>query len=251
MRENLINGVFLIVRNVKHQNLISHTSDGKIIIPTNPVNPGYAIMNSFNERDNCILAVMTNVIKDYYYGIRYNEFTKVLNMYNYTVAGTLQFESLMGTEDMIVAFNEHYNTVIIAQTTMNKNLFQSIHVYCPNLDASNIVWNILESGDSKMSVMNLCKEKGSQELIISKIHKHMEVVKNTVGVDWSPSCHLPLSNYMDESPLDAFIEESRLKLIENPELYKILSSDPRYMQLTSVNINRLLSASANYSMNGY
>lgn len=227
-----MNESFLIVRTGKDGNMISHTDDGKIIIPTNPVNCGYAHIVSYKEKPNCILAVMKNVVEDYYFGIRYNEFIKVLQIYNYRIAFDVSFRSDYGDEKLIMAYNREYNTIIIACTQLGTLTFESIRVYCPNMNGHN-KWNIFESGDQYMSVLNLCKEKGSQKFIIKKIHIRMKEVKRTAGVEWHETSTIDLTTYAEsnfEKDFRELLTVSRLKssdagiypILENNNIYGLL-----------------------------
>ena len=180
-------------------NIIGHTSTGKIILPKNKVKPGYAKILTLEEKEKCILCEFQNIVKDYYYEIPYEEFLEVLKLNGYTIGFDIPFQSPFeyGEERQIFAYNLNINTVIVAETFYGKKSFNSINVYCPNMNGLNLRWNIFSHGSSNMSVLELCNERGSQANLLQTINSMILHIKETRGILWPENETPSLWNYTD------------------------------------------------------
>jgi len=204
--------------------VIGHTLEGKIILPTNRVKAGYAKILTLEDKEKCILCKMENVVKDYYYKITYEEFLEVLKLNGYTIGFDIPFESPYeyGEERQIFAYNLNINTVIVAETFFGSKTFNSINIYCPNMNIFELMkWNISYHGSVNMSVLDLCHERGSQANLLEKINSMMLDIKKTKGILWPENESPSLWTYADSR----YDEEGRWNLWETT-IDRILLVDP-------------------------
>lgn len=194
-----IGDTVLLVRG-KNDSVIGHTSVGKIILPKNKVKTGYAKILALEERERYILCELQNVVKDYYYEIPYEEFLEVLKLNGYTIGFDIPFQSPYeyGEERQVFAYNLNINTIIVAETFYGKKSFNSIDVYCPNMNGLKLKWNIFYHGGSNMSVLSLCNERGGQANLLETINSMMLHIKEREGILWPENESLSLWNYSDQ-----------------------------------------------------
>lgn len=199
IKTNLSIGDTILLVNGKNNRVIGHTMVGKIILPVNEVKAGYAKVLSVQEKEKCVLCELQNVIQDYYYGITYEEFLKVLGLHGYKIGFDIPFQSPhgYGEEREIFAYNLDINTIIVAETFYGKKSFNSIKVYCPNMNSLKFRWNIFQHGGGSMSVLDLCIETGSQANLLEKINEKMLKIKKDKGVEWNGNDIPALWNYSD------------------------------------------------------
>jgi hypothetical protein len=193
-----IGDVILLVEG-KNNKIIGHSPMGKIIFPTNKVKTGYAKILTIEEKEKYILCKLENIVKDYYYDISYDEFLQVLKLNGYKIGFDIPFQSPYeyGEERQIFAYNLNINTVIVAETFYGKKSFNSINVYCPNMNMFTLRWNIAYHGGCNMSVLNLCNERGSQANLLETINNMMLQIKETKGIEWTEKESPSLWNYSD------------------------------------------------------
>ncbi len=238
-----IGDVILLVRG-KNNTVIGHTPAGKIILPKNKVKLGYAKILTLEEKEKCIICELENVVKDYYYEIPYEEFLKVLKLNGYTIGFNISFQSPYeyGEERQVFAYNLNINTVVVAET-YGKKSFNSINVYCPNMNGLELRWNIFYHGGSNMSVLELCNERGSQANLLQSINSMMLHIKETKGILWPDNEPLELWNYADsrydennswnlwESTIDRI-------LLVNPEIDSIFKNCKRMQPILAKRNNK-------------
>jgi len=178
----------------KNNRIVGYTPTGKVILPINKVKTGYAKILTLEEKEKCILCKMENVVKDYYDGISYEEFLTVLELNGYKIGFDIPFQSPYeyGEERQIFAYNLNINTVIVAETFYGKKSFNSIDVYCPNMDGLRLRSNIFSHGGCNMSVLSLC-----QANLLESINNSMLNIKEIKGILWHKDESISLWNYTD------------------------------------------------------
>ena len=192
-------GDTILLKKGKNNSIVGFTLTGKVIIPTNAVKVGYAKILTLEEKEKCILCKMENVVKDYYDGIPYEEFLIAIELNGYKIGFDIPFQSPhgYGEERQIFAYNLNINTVIVAETFYGKKSFNSINVYCPNMNGLKLKWNIFSHGSCNMSVLSLCQAKKNQANLLEDINNRMLKIKNEKGVIWPKNESISLWNYTD------------------------------------------------------
>jgi len=192
-------GDTILLTEGKNNRIIGYTPAGKVILPVNNVKVGYAKILTLEEKEKYNLCKLQNVVKDYYEGISYEEFLTVLELNGYKIGFDIPFQSPYeyGEERQIFAYNLNINTVIVAETFFGKKSFNSIDVYCPNMNGLELRSNIFSHGSCNMSVLNLCHAKKSQANLLESINNQMLYIKETKGIIWPSKEDVSLWNYTD------------------------------------------------------
>lgn len=187
-----VNDIFLI-RPGKDDKLITYTELGKVIIPVNKINKGYAKVTEIVKiAEKYILVKMENVIKDYYDKIPYEEFKKVLKINGFKIGFDRPFETQYeyGIEHQILAYNLNNGIIIVAETFYGSKTFNSIEVYCPNVNGLGLRNPLMSSGSYNMTKLNLCRGTNF-EFPLQKINK---MVKDKI---WNSDNDIQLWTYAD------------------------------------------------------
>lgn len=161
-KENCEVGDIVLVKTGNDDRLIAHTECGKVIIPINIVKCGYAkISEVVKIAEKYILVKMENVVKDYYDSISYEEFKEALKINGYKIGFDRPFETKPedDIEHQILAYNLDNGVVVVAETYFSGETFNTIDVYCPNVNGLHRNIYMESRASSTMTVLDLCHEK--------------------------------------------------------------------------------------------
>ena len=192
---------------------MGYTLSGKVILCKNDITLGYVKVKSVEEREKVILVEAENVLYDYYNGMNYNDFLKLLQIFNFKIGYDLPFvysyykekdenENVIygnKNEHQIFAYNLDYNVVIVAETRNERKNFNSIEVYCPNINGHKIRSKMFESGTSIMAKFNPV----FHSYYIPPLHSIIKMMK-TVSKEWPKNETISLSHYEDRSTIEPF-----------------------------------------------
>lgn len=182
-----------------NEKMIAYTTEGKIIICKHHIPSGYAIIKTIEDKGNCFIVTAEHIIKDYYYDINYEEFLQVLPLHGFKIGYDIPFhyDSMNTDERQIFAYNLDNHCVIVAETIDNKSCFNSIELYCPNIDDKDVQFKVkgLSIGSSKMCIFNLVNsfESGSLEYF----NNYMKSIKENHGIEWDENEYVRLYHYVD------------------------------------------------------
>ena len=206
MRDIRKDDIILFVKG-NNERPIGYTLSGKVILCKNDIALGYAKVKLVEERKKVILVEAENVLYDYYNGMNYNDFLKLLQIFNFKIGYDLPFiyHSYEGrdengnkiyvdkNEHQIFAYNLDYNVVIVAETWNNSNTFNSIEIYCPNINGHKIGDIMLRSGTSKMALFDIT----FYVYHIPPLHYIMKKMQ-MVSKEWPKNESICLWHYADE-----------------------------------------------------
>lgn len=156
--------IFLLRKNRKKKDLyIAYDRKGRIIIPINKtIGQGYGRITKIVKRsERYTLVEMENKIIDYYDGIKYKDFIEVLKVNKFNIGFNREFiyktKEEERKEHQILAYRKDKGIIIVAETFNKGRIFNSIKVYCPNLNMrSYLKCPILSMAGENMTVMDLC-----------------------------------------------------------------------------------------------
>lgn len=194
-KENCEVNDIVLVRKGKNDKLIAYTYLGKVIIPINKIKCGYAkIIEIIRVAEKYILVRMENVVKDYYDNISYEEFKEVLQINGYKIGFDRPFETKYeyGTEHQILAYNLNKGIIIVAETFYGSKTFNSIDVYCPNINGLGKRIPMMSQASSTMTILDLCHGRNS-EFPIQWINSFVE------NKNWNSRDDISLWTYADSN----------------------------------------------------
>ena len=158
----------------KNERFISYDDYGKVIIAENCIKPGYYMINKIvrDLKKCCIVEVSEEVLVDYYEGMRYDQFKKLLKIRGYNIAYELPFNNLHSrslpvVEYQMVAYNSRLNIVIIAETFSlhNEHTFNSIDCYCYGTSVfDNMRCKFTSWGSSNLTVFDIARYRNSSHM---------------------------------------------------------------------------------------
>ena len=93
---------------------IAYFWDGKVILCKNKISKGYAKITSAEDRGNFFLVTAKHIIKDYYEGISYDEFMKLLPMFGFKIGYNLEFENPYTKEDELIQWKIKFLHIILS-----------------------------------------------------------------------------------------------------------------------------------------
>lgn len=150
----------------KRDRFISHTGYGKVIIAESFTSRGFAEIVSFNEKETVIIAKVKRCLYDYYDGMSYINFKRLVLGRGYKLAFEQPFkrtyyasgEGEKSTDEMrLVVYSEKLHMIIVADTIESMSTFNSIDCYCYGVNALKLDKTILLSeGSLDYTVFNLC-----------------------------------------------------------------------------------------------
>lgn len=186
-------GDIFLLKKGRDDKLITSDKIGKIIIPVNNLKIGYAKITKILKRaERYTLVEMENVISDYYEGINYEEFLKVLKFNKFKIGFDRPFEYEDGIEHQILAYNLDNGIVIIAETFYQCKIFNSIDVYAPNVNMLTFTkCPMLSMISSTMAVFDLCRNHKFD----FPLQKIMELIKDK---KWNERENISLWTYADK-----------------------------------------------------
>lgn len=189
-------GDVVLLKEGRDNKLIAYTDLGKVILPANHVTKGYVkITKIVKNAEKFILAEMEHVVADYYDGISYEEFKQVLNLYGYKIGFERPFQSSWeeyGEEFQLFAYNLNNGIIIVAETFGGKESFNSIAVYCPNVNCFNQRCSFKSRGSGNHCVYDLAFAR-SFDFPLQSIHHQMEYHSKV----WGDNLDLCLWTYAD------------------------------------------------------
>lgn len=243
IRHSINKGDIILLQIGKQDKPVGFTDTGKVILPTknSKVKAGYAKINSVTEMEKYILCDMEIVDQDYYSGISYEEFLRVLPIHGYKIGFDRTFKSKWGyDEHQIFAYNLEYNTIIVAETIMRANenisndrqIFNSIDVYCTNVNVFNLInWKIIESGSDSFTHFNLCNALPYQSDLLQRINDLMEKIKITEGIKWPQNESPHLWTYSDINRVNRHIDDAEHVDLWESTIDRILLAPPEVDQI--------------------
>lgn len=153
--------------------LISHDDFGKIIIGENCTAPGFYKIRVKKELNKCyIVTAIQEVLYDYYDGMAYGEFKKLLSSRGYVIAFEMPFtteyrengEKVVYAEKRLVAYSKRLNMVIVADTFSQWNTFNSIECYCYGTNAFDFInHKMMSFGSDNTAVFDLTRDVSEAE----------------------------------------------------------------------------------------
>ena len=175
-------GTEVIFKEGKNNRPVAFTEEGKVILCKHKIPLGYAKVKTVEDKGTYFLVTADHIDpKDYYYGINYEEFLKVLPLYGFKVGYDIPFKSPYGEYDerQILAYNLDNHCIIVAETFDNKDCFNSINLYCPNLSCFEFYSHMegFTHGSGALSVFNISFRKCDNTF--SVFDRVMKQIKDT------------------------------------------------------------------------
>lgn len=253
-KENCEVGDIVLIKEGKDDKLIAHTELGKIIIPINELKCGYAkITEIVRIAEKYILVKAENVVKDYYHNISYEEFKEVLKINGYTIGFDRPFETKYeyGTEHQILAYNISNGVIIVAETFFGSKTFNSIKVYCPNVNGIGRRIPMMSSASSTMTILDLCYGKN--------ISFPIEWINTFVqDKNWNSRDDINLWTYADSEKYDKYKSSNKYGfeayplwentidriLLANKDIEKILGNSENLIPVFKTRNNHVLEKSS-------
>lgn len=200
----------------KKGNYIAYNSDGKIILSRNNVKSGYYKLNNIEEKENVIIADTTPVPYDYFPGISYDKFLKVLKYNGFKIGFIEDFHYMSGDysgdDHMIFAYDMKTHIIIVAESWNSGKYFNKINVYCPGLGFLNAKNKLFSHGSCAMSIFDLVRHDITDKNIgvIHSIKDTMsDIIKDGKNI-YKES--ISLWNYSEKRHDEEFFNKSRQKI---------------------------------------
>lgn len=151
----------------KKDRYVSYTDLGKVIIGSNCNSAGYYNLTEVTEKETVIIAKVVKCLCDYYDGISYEDFKKLVLEKGYKLAFEQPFinrEGKKSTDEMrLVVYSEKLHMIIVADTINSMLTFNSIKCYCYGVNGLFLVGlRIFSHGNSDLAVFDLiyCRSYG-------------------------------------------------------------------------------------------
>lgn len=132
---SLLENNILLFKRGRNDRAIAHSIDGKVVLSRDRnITPGYYRVTNVEEKSNVIICNAERELFDYYNGITYAEFLKLLDKYGYKIGFFRDFESDLEEktfEKQIFAYNVDTKVFINACTINNGTTLVNIDVTCP------------------------------------------------------------------------------------------------------------------------
>ena len=147
-------------RKGKKDRYVSYTDSGKVIIGSNCKSEGYYNLTEVIEKKTVIIAKVVKCLCDYYDGISYEDFKKLVLERGYKLAFEQPFINRKGkksTDEMrLVVYSEKLHMIIVADSIYSMSTFNSVCCYCYGVNGNYLVRRRLFShGNSNLAVFDL------------------------------------------------------------------------------------------------